>query len=103
MVAGFSELTRLNLAMYSARLTGTQNTRDGILPPQTRGPRAGNRAVGLPLFADQFVASPSAVLEMTLQTSTSLNRLALEGYVALHDIPSKDTESMSPRRRSPSR
>ncbi|HKT93993.1 MAG TPA: hypothetical protein VJS18_17650 [Paraburkholderia sp.] len=38
-VAGFSELARLSLAIDGGLLAGAQNTRDGILPSQTRGRR----------------------------------------------------------------
>jgi len=143
LVAGFSELARSN----GASLVGAQNARDNIPPSQTLRARTPNRTGSLPPFAAQFFATPGAPLEITLQTSTSLYRLALKGYVetvrgatvviapatsslgvtgavaksadpvpdrsactvvapppdALQGIPHKGTESVSPRRRSPSR
>ncbi|MCP3728430.1 hypothetical protein M3I53_35885 [Paraburkholderia sp. CNPSo 3272] len=81
LVAGFSELARLNLSMYEASLVGAKNTRDNILPSQTPRARAWNLTGSLPPFAAQFFATPGAALDITLQTSSSLYRLALEGYV----------------------
>ncbi|WP_296652749.1 hypothetical protein [Paraburkholderia sp.] len=81
MVAGFSELARLNLSMYAAVLVGVQNNRESLLPLQTPVPHAWSQTGGLPPFAAQFAVPTSTVIEMTLQTSAALNRFALDGYV----------------------
>ncbi|MEM5314258.1 hypothetical protein [Paraburkholderia sp. JHI869] len=81
LVAGFSELARLNVSMYGALLAGAENHRESTQPPKTLDPFAWNRAGTLPPVAAQFAAHTSAVMDMTLQTSAALNRLALDGYV----------------------
>lgn len=81
LVAGFSELARLNLSMYASVLAGAQNKRESMPPSQTPEPLAWNRAGTMLPFAAQFAAHTSAMMDMTLQTSAALNRLAIEGVV----------------------
>ncbi|WP_028221594.1 hypothetical protein [Paraburkholderia oxyphila] len=81
LVAGFSELALLNLSMYASVLAGAQNKRESMPPSQTPEPLAWNRAGTMLPFAAQVAAHTSAVMDMTLQTSTAVNRLALDGYV----------------------
>jgi hypothetical protein len=81
LVAGFSELERLNVSMYGALLAGAENNCESTQPSKTLEPVAWNQAGAFPPFAAQFAAHSSAVMDMTLQTSAALNRLALDGYV----------------------
>ncbi|MEX3962815.1 phasin family protein [Paraburkholderia sp. EG286B] len=81
LVAGFSELARLNLSMHAAVLAVAQNRHESLLRSQSPDTLAGNQAGTMPPFAAQFVEHTSAMMDMTLQTSAALNRLFLDGYV----------------------
>ncbi|WP_213309045.1 hypothetical protein [Paraburkholderia sacchari] len=81
LVAGFSELARLNLSMYASVLAGAQNRRESMPPSQMPEPLVWNRAGTMLPFAAQFAVQTSAVMDMTLQTSAALNRLAIDGFV----------------------
>jgi hypothetical protein len=80
LVAGFSELARLNLSMYAAVLAVAQNRHESMLPSQRPETLAWNQAGTMPPFAAQFVTHMSAMMDMTLQTSAAMNRLFLDGY-----------------------
>ncbi|WP_324160957.1 hypothetical protein [Paraburkholderia sp.] len=81
LVAGFSELARLNLSMHAAVLAVAQNRHESVLPSQRPETLAWSQAGTMPPFAAQYIAHTSAMMDMTLRTSAALNQLVLDGYV----------------------
>ncbi|HKR44545.1 MAG TPA: hypothetical protein VJU59_33555 [Paraburkholderia sp.] len=81
LLAGFSELARLNLSMYAAVLALAHNRRESMLPPQKQESLALNLTGRLAPVVSPFAAHTGAVVDMTLQTSVALNCFALDGYV----------------------
>ncbi|WP_233888730.1 hypothetical protein [Paraburkholderia flagellata] len=81
LAAAFGALARYNLSMYGVVLAGAPNRRESMPSAQTPEPLAWNQAGWMPPFAAQFAVHTSAVMDMTLQMSAALNRLALNGYV----------------------
>ena len=81
LAAAFGALARLNLFMYGVVLARVPNRRENTPSAQTPELLAWNQAGWMPPFAAQFAVHPSAVMDMTLQMSAALNRLALNGYV----------------------
>jgi len=81
LVVGFSELARLNLSMYGAVLAGAQKNREGVLSLQTPELFAWPPGNMMPSIVAQWAADTRALLDMTLQTTATLNRFAVASYV----------------------
>ncbi|MCG5078302.1 hypothetical protein [Paraburkholderia tagetis] len=81
LAVGFSELARLNLSMYGAVLAEAQKSRESVLSLQTSELFAwlpGNLMLSI---AAQWGADTSAMMDMALQTTATLNRFAFASYV----------------------
>lgn len=81
LAVGLSELARLNLSMYGAVLAGAQKNRENMLSSRTTDLLAWIPGNMMPSLAAQWAAHISALMEMALQTTGTLNRFAIVGYV----------------------
>ncbi|CAG9252248.1 hypothetical protein PUN4_180135 [Paraburkholderia unamae] len=69
--------------MYGVVLAGAPENRENLALSKTTGPFAWSQAGMLPSLAVPFSAYTVALIDLTLQTSVTLNRLAFDGYAGM--------------------
>ncbi|HTR08878.1 MAG TPA: hypothetical protein VMJ11_19950 [Paraburkholderia sp.] len=83
LATALGELARLNLSMYGVVLAGARENREDITSSKTTYPLAWNQAAALPSLAVPMGAHTVALIDLTLQTTATLNRLAFASYVEM--------------------
>ncbi|CAG9267971.1 hypothetical protein C7402_10384 [Paraburkholderia unamae] len=83
LATAFGDLARLNLSMYGVVLAGAPETGENIASSRAADPFAWHQAAALPSLAVPLGAYAVALIDMALQTSATLNRLAFAGCVEM--------------------
>ena len=83
LAAAFGELARLNLSMYGVVLAGVRENRETIPSLTAADSLSWSQTEALPSLGVPFTAYAVALTDLMLQTVATLNRLALDGCVAM--------------------